>query len=55
MSSKEESEEKVVQHKAEAKKLDTKEDSENPLTFLVGGHIILNNAHHIFSLQLLIY
>lgn len=33
MSSKEEGEEKVVQHKAEAKKLDTKEDSENPLTF----------------------
>lgn len=53
MASQEEGEEKVVQYKADAKKLDTKEDSENPLIFLVRGHTILNNAHHLIP-QLLI-
>ena len=54
MASQEEGEEKVVQYKAEAKKLDTKEDSENPLPFLVRGHTFLNNAHPITPTQLLI-
>ena len=53
MASQEEGEEKVVQYKAEAKKLETKEDSENPLIFLARVHIILNNAHHLIP-QLLI-
>ncbi len=54
MSSQEEGEEKVVQRKAEAKKLDTKEDSESPLIFSWKRPAILNNAHHLSSPQLLI-
>ena len=47
MASQEESEEKIVQYKSEAKKLDTKDDSKYPATFLTIRVNFLINAHYL--------